>query len=73
MASKTLTISADAYQRLVRLKRPHESFSDVVARLAGKADPMQFVGAISPGFADELKAASADVRRRLDADWSGRA
>ena len=68
MATKTLSISDDAYVRLRNLKAPGESFSDVIGRLAGRPDLMRFAGAISPDFARELDAASADLRARIESD-----
>ncbi len=34
MARRTISLSEDAYEALSARKRPHESFSDVVRRLA---------------------------------------
>ena len=68
MASKTLTISEDAYVRLRRHKGPKESFSDVINRLAGRPDLLGFAGTISDGFSKELTQAVGDARSRLDRD-----
>jgi len=50
MASKNITITEDAYDRLKALKREDESFSDLVTRLTETADPMAFAGSC-PGLA----------------------
>ncbi len=72
MATKTLSVTEDAYLRLVRLKRPRESFSDVIGRITGKEDLRHFAGAISADFADELASASRDFRTRLSSDANRR-
>ncbi len=68
MGTKTISISEDAYQRLVRLKREGESFTDVIQRVTGGADLGRYAGSISPDLADELRRASARFRERFDED-----
>jgi hypothetical protein len=63
MASKNVTITEDAYDRLKALKREGESFSDLVVRLTENADPMAFAGSC-PGLGDHV----ADAREELDDD-----
>ncbi len=46
MVSKNISLSEKAYEVLSKLKRPNESFSDTVLRLATRnANPMDYVGA----------------------------
>lgn len=46
MTVKTVTLSADAYEALAALKRPGESFSEVVRRLTRKnRSLLDFAGA----------------------------
>lgn len=68
MATKTLSVTEDAYRRLASLKRDRESFSDVIGRLTGKEDLRRFSGAISTAFADELTQHSQEFRARLSQD-----
>lgn len=69
MGTKTLSISDDAYQRLRAAKLEHESFSQVIQRLTGRRDLLRFAGSISAGLAADLRAASVDLRQRLDDEW----
>lgn len=46
MSVRTVSLSEDAYALLSSLKRPGESFSDVVRRVAATSrSPMEFAGA----------------------------
>jgi predicted CopG family antitoxin len=48
MATKTISIMDDVYDRLVALKQPNESFSDELRRLTEiKGSIMEFAGAWS--------------------------
>jgi len=44
MATKTISITEDVYERLVALKIPGESFSEELRRLAGSGSIMNFAG-----------------------------
>ncbi len=70
MAAKTLTVTEEAYERLKAHKRPGESFTDVVLRLAGdERDVTKGFGA----WADEdIDAAVEETREELNADLAAR-
>jgi predicted CopG family antitoxin len=67
MATKSLTITEEAYERLRAHKRDDESFTETIIRLTGSGtDPMAGFGAMSDvdGFRDAVEG----TRDRLDAD-----
>ena len=47
MATKNITVTEDAYERLKTLKRDDESFSDTIRRLTESADVMEYSGVCS--------------------------
>ena len=55
MATKNISITVEAYNRLVRLKKEKDSFSEVINRELGKKDIMEFAGILSTEEADELE------------------
>ena len=68
MASKTITITEDAYDRLAAHKRGDESFSDVIRRLASaKTDPIDSAGTY-PGLGGAVKEARAELEADLAED-----
>ena len=60
VASKNITITEDAYDRLKALKREDESFSELVVRLTERTDPMAFAGSCS-GLGEHVDAASEEL------------
>lgn len=55
MSTKTVSLSEDAYERLKRLKRENESFSDVIRRITGKVDLKDFHGILSEETSKEIE------------------
>lgn len=55
MATKTISLSEDAYERLRAAKREGESFSDVVRRLPSGIRLVDYYGVLDEDTADELE------------------
>lgn len=55
MATKTITITEDSYERLNVLKEREESFSEVIKRLTSKVKLSDFAGILTNSEADTLK------------------
>lgn len=66
MAVRTLTVTDAAYERLAAMKRPGESFTDVILRLTGKRSLTRLTELLSPAEASaiaEAVIAARDERR----------
>ena len=55
MATKTISITEEAYERLKTRKAENESFTDVINRISGKRSLMELAGVLSKGEADKLE------------------
>ncbi len=66
MVARTISLAEDAYQALAASKRPGESFSDVVRRLARRRSLTDLVGVVDRKAADAIaRAIEANRRDRL--------
>ena len=72
MATKSITITEDAYERLSKHKGSKDSFSDVITRLAGKSSLKDLIGLVSEDMAKELESNIADSRKRMREDMERR-
>jgi len=63
MATKTISITKEAYDRLKMRKEPGESFSDVIVRLTDRKRLTEFAGILTPLSVKALGDAIAEARR----------
>lgn len=64
MATKTLTITEDAYERLAQHKRDSDSFSDVIVKHFPRHSLLEIAGILSHEEADRLRKHIAGNRKR---------
>lgn len=62
MGVRTLTVTDAAYERLAAMKRPGESFTDVILRLTGRASLQRLGELLTP--AESAALAEAAIRAR---------
>jgi predicted CopG family antitoxin len=66
MASKTITITEEAYNALKSAKGERESFTDAILKVA-KKDPLgQLVGILSQAQADDIRRNIRLLRRKME-------
>ena len=63
MATKTISITEDAYERLAALKNENESFSGVIGRITHKPKLSDFHGILSEEVADKLEKSIKELRK----------
>jgi predicted CopG family antitoxin len=71
MATKTITIMEDAYEKLKRAKLPDESFTDVINRhFLKESSFMEFFGTWDDKFANSVRKVIEEERNRKRDIWS---
>ncbi len=65
MATKTITITLDAYKRLRAKKASNESFSDIIMKLTRRKNTLDYVRSLKPSneLADNVKKAMQETRK----------
>jgi len=63
MGTKNISISEEAYERLAALKRPNESFTEVVNRLTKKRSILELAGVITEKEGDDIRGEIVELRR----------
>ena len=62
MGTKNISISEEAYERLAALKKPNESFTDVVNRLTKKRSILELVGTLTEKEGEEIRRNIKELR-----------
>lgn len=62
MATKTISITEEAYERLRMRKERNESFTDVINKITGKRNIMELAGILSNEEAEQIKNHIQDIR-----------
>lgn len=65
MATKSITITTDAYEQLMAYKSQKESFSDVISKLTKKSSLRELIGIFTPAEAKELKLYHKELNDRM--------
>ncbi len=70
MATKTITITEEAYGKLKMRKKGNESFSDVINRTMPYTNWLDFAGVLSKDSAKKLRESVDESRRSWDEPMS---
>lgn len=67
MGTRTISLADDAYEALSKMRRPGESFSDVVRRLTRSRSLTELADAVDPAAAEAIAdAVGANRRERIE-------
>ncbi len=70
MAIKNISITTEAYERLARLKKERESFSEVITRITKKGKLDDFFGIWDKKTADEIEENIKEIRETSKKNWA---
>ena len=71
MATKTITITERAYEKLKLRKKENESFSDVINRVMPYTDWKDFIGVLSTKSANRLRKSIRESRKESEEKLTG--
>jgi len=65
MATKTITITLDAYRRLREKKTSNESFTDIILKLTRRKNTLDYIRSLKPSYelADNIEKAMRETRK----------
>lgn len=65
MATKTITISLDAYKKLLAKKTSKESFTDIILKLTKRKDTLAYISSLKPSteLADNIEKVMRKTRK----------
>ena len=63
MGTRNIAISDEAYERLKSLKKPGESFTELIERMTASRSVTDLAGLLTPAEGAELKGRVADLRK----------
>jgi predicted CopG family antitoxin len=66
MAVKTITITVEAHEKLMKHKQKGESFTDVINRVFGGTPTLELAGVLTPEQGDAISRDVKTLRRDLD-------
>jgi predicted CopG family antitoxin len=64
MGTKNISISEEAYERLSALKKPNESFTEVINRLTERRSILELAGVLTEREGRELSETMSKLRGR---------
>lgn len=64
MTTRNIAISDEAYRKLKALKKPGESFTDVIKRITRRGGVLELAGILSKGQAVSVKNRVKDIRKQ---------